>query len=264
MPWYKWGDQATEGPIPAKRLSFRVDTKFRPCWAGKSYHWRHKPNDKLRHCQFAFQYPCAHQWIKFVGYLRPICKDHNWKFNNVMLWYGLMFHIFLCLQLVSWEFQQFPDFLKKCLELIWVFNSHLSPPNSCRLLPVRYTQRIHAVISQRQFVQALGGEKTGHKIEIWMSNGFAGGWTNPIWKIWSSNWIISPSRDEHKKISETTNQLLVHTFKSTSRRDHSSCLVHCGFKNIMPRFHKTHECCKARNKWHSTFQSPCLSSPAKS
>jgi len=31
-----------------------------------------------------------------------------------------MFHIFLCLQLVSWEFQQFPDFLKKCLELIWV------------------------------------------------------------------------------------------------------------------------------------------------
>ena len=27
-----------------------------------------------------------------------------------------------------------------------------------------------------------------------------GGWTNPSEKIWSSNWIISPSRDEHAKI----------------------------------------------------------------
>ena len=30
---------------------------------------------------------------------------------------------------------------------------------------------------------------------------FSGGWLNqPIWKIWSSNWIISPNRVEHKHI----------------------------------------------------------------
>ena len=42
---------------------------------------------------------------------------------------------------------------------------------------------------------------------------FVGGWKmtswwfQPIWKICSSNWIISPGRDEHKKIFKTTNQM---------------------------------------------------------
>ena len=51
---------------------------------------------------------------------------------------------------------------------------------------------------------------------------FVGGWKmtswwfQPIWKICSSNWIISPGRDEHKKIFKTTNQMSEARFWSSS------------------------------------------------
>ena len=44
-----------------------------------------------------------------------------------------------------------------------------------------------------------------HRYFCFESNGIlVGGWTNPFWKICSSNWKSSPNRGEHEKIFETT------------------------------------------------------------
>ena len=70
-----------------------------------------------------------------------------------------------------WVYFQVPNSKKKCESQFWAY-------------------------SNRMWFETL----TPRNITKHQQSPLVGGWTNPIWKIWSSNWIIFPNfRDENEK-----------------------------------------------------------------